>query len=73
MTACWSNRAGPDLFRYRGIGCAELTPQAGDREGAEACAGLSSRRRGGIRELCTWNALDNQGMLEVNNRLAFVL
>ena len=58
--------------RNRGNGCADLTHRAGDRDGAEACAGLSSRGRRGIRELCTWDASDNGAILEVNRLLSFV-
>ena len=72
MTELWSNQADPELFDIGVTGVLAPAPQAGDRDGAEAARAIEFAQKRGIRELRTWNASDNGGILAVNRRLRFV-
>ncbi len=71
MTEFWSKQADPSLFEIGLTGV--LRPHR--RRGiaiALKLRGIEFAQHRGIRELRTWNASDNKGILEVNRRLGFV-
>ena len=71
MTELWSNQADPELFDIGVTGV--LRPHR--RRGiamALKLRGIEFAQRRGIRELRTWNALDNGAILAVNRQLGFV-
>ena len=71
MTELWSNQADPELFDIGVTGV--LRPHR--RRGiamALKLRGIEFAQRRGIRELSTWNASHNEGILAVNRRLGFL-
>lgn len=71
MTEFWSNQTDPGLFQIGVTGV--LRPHR--RRGiaiALKLRGIEFAYESGIRELRTWNASDNGGILEVSRRLGFV-
>ena len=71
MTEFWSNQTDPGLSQIGVTGV--LRPHR--RRGiaiALKLRGIEFAQERGIRELRTWNASDNAGILEANRRLGFV-
>ena len=71
MTECWSSQAGPGLFE---IGVTDVLRSHRRRGIAIALKlrGIEFAQEEGIRGLQTWNASDNERILELNRRLGFV-
>ena len=71
MTELWSNQADPELFDIGVTGV--LRPHR--RRGiamALKLRGIEFAQRRGIRELSTWNASHNEGILAVKRQLGYV-
>ena len=71
MTELWSNQADPELFDIGVTGV--LRPHR--RRGiamALKLRGIEFAQRKGIRELSTWNASHNEGILAVKRQLGYV-
>ena len=71
MTEFWSNPADPGLFETGLTGVLRSHRRRGIAI-ALKLRGIEFAQKKGIRELRTWNASDNEGILEVNRRLGFV-
>ena len=71
MTELWLKQADPSPFE---IGVTDVLRLHRRRGIAMALKlrGIAFGQKKGIRELRTWNASDNEGILEVNRRLRFV-
>ena len=71
MTELWSNQADPELFDIGVTGVLRSHRRRGIATALKRRAIEFAQKRG-IRELRTWNASDNGGILAVNRRLRFV-
>ena len=71
MTELWSNQADPDLFDIGLTGVLRSHRRRGIAM-ALKLRGIEFAQKKGIRELRTWNASHNEGILAVNRRLGFV-
>ena len=71
MTELWSNQADPDLFDIGVTGVLRSHRRWGIAA-ALKLRGIEFAQKKGIRELRTWNASHNEGILAVNRRLGFV-
>lgn len=71
LTEFWLNQADPGLFDIGGTGVIRSHRRRGIAM-ALKLRGIEFAQKRGIRELRTWNASSNEGILEVNRRLGFV-
>ena len=71
MTELWTNQADPGLFDIGVTGVLRSHRRRGIAM-ALKLQGIAFAQKRGSRELRTWNASNNKGILEVNRRLGFV-
>jgi len=71
MTEFWSYQSDPSLFDIGLTGVLRSHRRRGIATALKLC-GIACAQEKGIRELRTWNASHNKGILEINTRLGFV-